>query len=201
MPLDRPYCTVQQLRDFISNDNPDLEAKFEEAVNRASRYVDQRLGASSWFQDYSVTAYPVDKRDVLDSFILLPFPIITLTEVVQEGETLAEGEEDDYQFTVGERTIRSNGTWGAIPYTGSIIRIKGTFGYALSEIDANNTPPPSLPFDINDAAIRIAAVLSGMWKKSSRSIDGSSETVLVQSIPREVEASLRKMRLTAHRVM
>ncbi|CAB4162560.1 hypothetical protein UFOVP783_64 [uncultured Caudovirales phage] len=188
-----------QLRNFIGNDDPEIELKLEEAINAASRMVDQRLGSSVWFQDYSASFYTVDPRDNIGAFIVLPFPIITLTELTQDGEALAGGaygevEDADYTFTVGTRTINSTGG-----FTG-VIKIKGTFGYALDETDPDNLPPPTLHPDINDATIKAAAALSGLWKKTSRSFGGENETVLVQAVPNDVLARLRNMRLTSHRL-
>lgn len=199
MPLQRPYCSVLQLREFIGNDDPEIEVKLEEAINSASRLVDQRLGSSVWFQDYSATFYTVDPRDNIGAFIVLPFPIITLTELTQDGETLTGGiygevEDTDYTFIPGTRTINSAGG-----FTG-VVKVKGTFGYPLDANDPDNLPPPTLPFDINDATIKAAAALSGLWKKTSRSLGGESETVLVQAIPNDVLNRLRNMRLTSHRL-
>ena len=199
MPLLRPYCSMAQLRDFIGNDDPELELKLEDAINSASRLVEQKLGSSAWFQDYSSSWYTVDPRDNIGAFIVLPFPIITLTELTQDGEALAGGvygevEGADYTFTPGTRTINSPGGLAGV------IKIKGTFGYPLDATDPTNLPPPTLPFDINEAAVKVAAALSGLWKKTARSFGGENETVLVQSIPKEVLDRLRNLRLTAHRL-
>lgn len=199
MPLLRPYTTVERVRDFVGNYDSENEDRFIDAINRASRLVEAETKVWWWFFDFSSTAYDVPRRDVLDSVIVLPWPILTLTEVVQDDTTLTEGaSEGDYFFDVGETVVRSSASWGGIPYSGTIT-MRGTFGYALDEADPTGAPPPTLPADINEMATEIAAVFSGFWRRSIRAADGTSDTAIVQTVSNQTMARLRSRSPVMHR--
>jgi hypothetical protein len=199
MPLLRPYTTVERLRDFIGNFDSENEDRFIDAINRASRLIEAETKVQWWFNDYSVTPYTVPRRDVLGAVIVLPWPIITLTEVVQDSETLIEGaSEGDYYFEAGETVVRASASWGGIPYAGTIT-LRGTFGFALDESDPTGAPPPTLPAHIAEMALEIAAVFSGFWRRSIRAADGTSDTAIVQSVPATTMSRLRAASPVMHR--
>lgn len=188
----RPYCSLSDLQDFLGNDTPDNVNTLLRAINRASRVIEDKTGRNFWFNDYSTSAYRVFRSDVTPKRALLPFEIITLTEVSEDEEVLEEGSDNDYIFDVGTRSIQFTSD-RTFPYTGTLL-IKGTFGYALADAPNSQTqPPPLLPGEISDAALRIAAAYSGLWEKSVQNpIAGSNETVRVQTPPREAISVLQK---------
>ncbi len=186
----RPYCTIDDVRRHIGNTSA-ADEDLEVAINRASRYIEDKTGRNFWFNDYSEAAYTVRRIDVIGDMALLPFEVITLTEVSQDDAVLTEGTEGDYSFEVGERVIKSNSSWStAIPYTGTLT-VKGTFGFELDETDPDEAPPQGLPEPINTACILVAATYSGVWMKSITGLGGERESVLVQRIPTEVAGLLK----------
>lgn len=198
MTLTRPYCSLAQLQDHIGNADPDKQDLLESAINRASRFVEDKTGTDFWFHDHSTTALTVNRRDVLGDQVLLPFPIITLTEVSNDGEVLVEGVDNDYFFEVGERAIQGLAAFGSIPFVGTLT-VKGTFGYTLDTVDPTNLPPPTIPGTINQAAILIASAYSGLWQKSVRSLTGGTDNYFVQDVPKEALTLLKSFKLVAHR--
>ncbi len=192
MDLLRPYCTLDAVRRNLENAAAD-EDLLKEAVNRASRKIEDATGRNFWFNDYTETAYRVKRADIIGPLILLPFEVITLTEVLTDGEALEEGSEGDYVFEAGDRLLRSVADW-----TGNI-DLTGTFGYALAELEPDTSPPPLLPEAVSTAAIVIASVYSGLWRKSIRGVDGTPETIVQNTIPPQILKSLERFNVRAVR--
>lgn len=192
MDLLRPYCSVSDVRTFIENDNGDDDV-FKSAINRASRHIEAVCDRNFWYNDYSSSAYSVRRYAVMPTAVYLPFEIITLTELTVDDEVLVEGVEDDYYAEEGVNSRVINGTF-TYPFTGTM-RVKGTFGFALDTADPDNNPPPGLYGDLHDAAIRIAAVFSGLWKKTVRGFDGGNETSLVQTVDASTMRVLSKYKV------
>lgn len=191
MDLLRPYCSVSDVRAFIENDAGDDDV-FKSAINRASRHIEAVCDRNFWYNDYSSTAYSVRRSAVMPAAIYLPFEIITLTQLTLDDEVLTEGAEEDYYAEEGVNSRVINGVF-TYPFTGTLT-IKGTFGFALDP-DPDNNPPPGLYGDLHDAAIRIAAAFSGLWKKTVRAFDGNPETSLVQSVDASVMKVLHKYKV------
>lgn len=180
MALLRPIVSQHALAMFMDVSANKLSSReWEDIINRASRFIEARTGVVWWLHDYSSTDYDVPSNLVIDDAIFLPWPVITLTSVTQDDSLLVEGKDNDYTYKAGESIIRSTGVWGGYPFSGEIL-LRGTFGYALSSTAATETPPPGLPGDLVQAALEIAAVMSGQWTKVVRSALGQEADEITQ---------------------
>lgn len=195
MSLDRPYCSMDELRSFISNNNPADEDTLIRAINQASRLVDDKTLRDFWFHSYTTSYYTVKRVDVSGDLALLPFEIITLTEVKLDDELLIEGIEDDYIYEAGSRMLRHISSWGAEPFKG-VLKVKGTFGFALDADDPDTMPPPTIPPKIKEATLMIAAAKSGLWTKSRIGISGERESFIETKIPSDAGRLLMQYKLS-----
>ena len=189
--LTRPYCSLADVQGVAGVSDPDLDDKLVEAINPASRMIDEMCGRDFWFHDNTVTGHQIPRRSVIGSIVLLPFEIITLDKVSIDGSDIDAA---SAIFEEGGRTIESSGPWGAYPFAGSF-EVFGTFGFALAEVDGEpvlTEPPASLPAPIRRAAALIAASLSNEWRKERVAPDGSRESLLEVRIPAEAVALLRQ---------
>lgn len=184
--LVKPYCSLPDVQDVCGVSDPDLDDKLSGAINSASRLVDEMTGRDFWFHDHASTAYQVRRASVISDLVLLPFEIITLTEVNVDDSLL---DLEDLYYEVGRDSIQNQAPWGAYPFTGTIL-LKGTFGFALAATDPTISVPPTMPASITRATALIAAALSGEWKKERVSPDGSRESLLEVRIPAEAKALL-----------
>jgi hypothetical protein len=189
MSLLRPYCSVDELRAFIRNDDPEIEDRLVESINNASRYIEDTTGRDFTYHDHATTAYQVKRQDIIADQVILPFEIITLTQVISDGQEQIARAGDytasyDYCYDAGSRILTHIDSWG------SIVAVKGTFGYALAATDSANQPPPTLPGRIKEACKQIAAAMSGLWQKQKVGLAGT-ESFFVTSVPREVKDLLR----------
>lgn len=216
----RPYCTLADVQNFIGNSQSDITSLLQDSINQASRMVEDMCGRWFWFLDYSSTAYTVPRPRVVGNIILLPFEVLTLTEVAIDGVVQAS---DTYDYRAGERTIvRVYGSGVSSSYDSSTsqaetpvaidwldgqltgtITVKGTFGYALETTGSGEgatpvitVPPPLLPYQIRRATMQIAAAISGQWRKERVSLDGQRDSILETRIPTEVDGLLKKYKVS-----
>ena len=199
MALSKPYCTVGDVRSYTSDrDIPTSVA--EEAINYASRYVDQFCNRSFWYHDHTSSSLLVDYRDITPHMIYLPFPIITLTEVKQEDTIL---EPDAYTgYDDGRIRLRRNRSsiWKILRDDGYIfdsdldITVKGTFGYAVS----SNTEVPTdtnFPVAVRRATAIIASAFTDENEESP--LFGDGNPIPVKDIPEEAKRLLKEGRRSA----
>lgn len=199
MALSKPYCTVADVKSY-TGDSELGTGTCEEAINYASRFVEQHCRRSFWYQDHSSTAYTVDYRDITPDIIYLPWPIITLTEVKQEDSTL---ETDAYTgMSDGRIRLRKNSSsiWRVLRYNKYIfnseldITIKGTFGYTVS----GTTAPPTdvdFPASVRRATVLIASAFTNENEESS--IFGDGTPIPVKDVPEEAFKLLKEYRRSA----
>jgi hypothetical protein len=198
MALVKPYCTVADVKSY-TRDN-DITHLCDDAINHASRFVDQHCRRSFWFQDYTSSAFIVDYRDITPDIIYLPWPIINLTEVKQEDSVL---ETDSYTgMSDGRIRLRKNSLspWRIISrntyqFNDELdIAIKGTFGYTIT---SNDQPPtdPNFPTAIRRATTIIAATLTD--ENEEMDPFGEGTPIPVRSIPEEAFTLLKEYRRSA----
>jgi hypothetical protein len=202
----RPYTTRAEVQRETKNSGSELDDWYLQCINLASRYVEERCKRDFWFHDHSATAYVVDRRRVLEDVVVLPFPIITLTELRVFSDVSLPNDPndvwdaDEYYFVAGEPSIHAeaetdwkfagaSGRFGSYPFRG-FLHIKGTFGYPLATefeegFDADTTPPPSVPFHVRRACTLIAAAISDEMHKEQVGLDGVRVELLETKIPRE----------------
>ena len=199
MALSKPYCTVADVKSY-TGDSDLGTGTCEEAINYASRFVEQHCRRSFWYQDHSSTAFTVDYRDITPEIIYLPWPIITLTEVKQEDSVL---EADAYTgMSDGRIRLRKNSKsiWRAISRNKYLfkdeldITIKGTFGYPIS----GTTAPPTdadFPASVRRATVIIASAFTD--ENEEVNIFGQGTPIPQKDIQEEAFKLLKEYRRAA----
>jgi hypothetical protein len=189
--LIRPYCDLEDVQSVTGANDPEIDNTFIESINSASRMVDEVCGRDFWFHDHSTVNYMLNRRSVIGPIALLPFEIITLTDVGIDGAAIGI---DNLFFDVGGRSIESATDFGGYPFAAKM-ELVGTFGFALQQVDGLpvlTAPPATLPSSVRRATALIAASLSGEWRKERVAPDGSRESLLEVRIPSEARALLRQ---------
>ncbi len=201
MELLRPYVSVSEMQAFLDNRDGGEEERIKEAINQASRYIEDRCRRDFWFHDHTTTAHTVKRGDICGQVCLLPFEILTLTEVKVDDTVLTEGlAEDDYWYESGSRIIRCTDTsWGDEPFR-QTLTVKGTFGYALDAESPLELPPPLLPGGLKEAAKQIAAAMSGLWKKTRMGLEGT-ESFTQTTIPAGVAGMLKQFTILSRTIL
>ena len=203
----RPYTTRTEVQKETKNSGSEQDDWYLQCINLASRFVEDRCKRDFWFHDYTSSPYQIDRRRVLGTTFVLPFPIITLTElrifsdINEPNDNNDVWDTDEYHYVAGERTVYaeaeksglgvagSPGHFGLYPFRG-FLRVKGTFGYALATefetgFDEDTTPPPTLPAGVRRATTLIAAAISDEMHKEQVGLDGGRVELLDTKIPRE----------------
>lgn len=184
--MTNPYCTIDDLRDELRNEDTDNETELERAIELASRWVEWRVGRDYLQHDYSASDLTVDKYDgyLSGNVLFLPYyPVITWTSLTQ-GDTLLV-EDEDY-VRKDDRIINLTGDWIATP-PDYVLAIRGIFGYAQ---DSPADVPTGLPQHIRIATIMAAAALSGHNRKEIINLDGSRTELIDRNIPQSVRDML-----------
>ena len=199
MALSKPYCTVADVQSY-TGDSSISTSTCEDAINNASRFVEQHCRRSFWYQDYTSSHFTIDYRDITPEMIFLPWPIITLTEVKQEDSVL---ETDAYTgMSDGRIRLRKNSSsyWQSIrrnkyQFNAELdIKIKGTFGYAISGV----TAPPTdadFPASVRRATIIIASAFTD--ENEEAAIFGQGNPIPIKDIPEEAHKLLKEYRRAA----
>ena len=199
MALSKPYCTVADVKSY-TGDSDLGTGTCENAINYASRFVEQHCRRSFWYQDHTSTAFTVDYRDITPEIIYLPWPIITLTEVKQEDTVL---DADAYTgMSDGRIRLRKNtkSIWRAISHDKYIfndeldITVKGTFGYTIS----GTTAPPTdedFPAAVRRATVIIASSFTD--ENEEAPIYGQGTPIPIKDIPDEAYKLLKEYRRAA----
>ena len=198
MPLEQPYCTIEDVGKETKNSDSGQDTWYETIINLASRRVEELTHTDFWFHDHSATPLEVPRRRVLAGRAYLPYPMITLTGVTvfsdrTEGPTGNDVLDlDEFYCLVGERIIQAEGgTFGDYPFTLNM-HVYGTFGYPLAGTNPTTTPPPTLPSGVRRATTLIAAAWSGENMKEAISLDGGRDEIMDSTIPSEAYRLLRK---------
>lgn len=199
MALSTPYCTLQDLADELNNNdgisgdaNYDavVETRWEKAVNRASRMVDEFTQRDFTIHDHSSSMLTVQEKQLVGDMIYLDWPIKTITEIYVDAEL----EDSDDWLIQGKYGIQYIDDWPLFPFdTNTFIQIKGTFGYTHDDLTTvpNDT---NFPEGVRRATAIIAAAISGDYKKDIMDREGGSTQLLITDIPKEAKMLLRRYR-------
>jgi hypothetical protein len=207
--LSNPYCTLEDVKSECKIASTDRNDVIAEAINSASRGIDERCRRDFLFHDHASTAYRVPSHCIAENKLFLLWPVITLTEVklVASDGTETVLDPGDYEFENGGvcATITRDGRWlvedgftgdGLAPRRTHTrpprIYLKGTFGYTWA---AATAPAATLPFNIRRACTVIASVWSGLSMKQIVGAGGTVETVSQKTIPKEALELLSKYEL------
>ena len=183
--LYRPYCTLAQVQKETRNVDTAQADWFRQCVNAASRAVEDFTRRDFWYHDHSSTALEVKDEWVAKSRIVLPWPIITLTEIEQEDDMV---DSENYRFE--NRTIYGAEDWVSRDYEVTLL-VKGTFGYVIT---AETAPPTNLPADLQRACVLIAAAWTAFNRKEVVGGEGGRESVLDTKFPAEATRLLNRYR-------
>jgi hypothetical protein len=198
----RPYVTLDdvKLHCSIGLDSTKYDEQIKRAINRASRYIDERTQRYYYKKSYSSEAINgtdhydgwtiIDQTTTRGGLILTPrrAPIISVTTLVDDDTTLTENT-DFYLHKESGIIERSSGAWSNSP--GEIV-ITADLGY---DSDDTATPSSSIPGDIAYYALEIASRFSGQYKKEIKNyVSGAAERVDLFSVPKDIDMALKKMR-------
>ena len=211
----RPACSRADVQQVTRNEDTDNNDAFDKAINLASRWLEERLGRVFWFHDHTSTALVVNRRDVIRNKIYLPFPVITLTELVvsdHDGSNADTWETDEYFFQNSDSghsaIIQSAGGSSRyhkhlaegghfVPYpnnAGVKVSIKGTFGWGTDENNPT-VPRSNIPAAVRRAAALIASAFSEENHKQEVGLDGGITELLDSRIPAEAKMLLKPYKL------
>lgn len=198
MSLTNPYCTLAQLKEElkISSSDTSKDTALENAINRASRWVEWYTNKVWHKLDYSSTALTIRVPNkagfrVEGSRIYCPGPFYSVTSVKEGSDTLVANQDYylDYDDTVIVRVDDGVETeWDFIPPE-VVIELKGKFGYDTTD---GSTPAATLPSNVSYATVLTAASFSGENRKQMQRADGTTEEVVLKKIPDVVFQMLGK---------
>lgn len=191
MALLNPYATVAQVQEELQNSDAGLTSVIEDAINAASRWIDDYKGVDYFEHDHTETPLKIHTyyRDLSGSRLMLPFSAVSELDSVREGTTELVADTDYVRDGVTLHRIGANWTVGAPP---EHISVYGVFGYPQT---AATAVPTGLPPHINRAAVMLAAVFTGHLSKEVVGIDGTKSTVVTKDIPKAVREILGPGRL------
>lgn len=201
MALLNPYCTVAKVRSELRNSIASGQAGhvtdpvIEDAINAASRLIDEHKGRDYLYHNHSVTPLHIGRHSeaVFGDTLFLPYrPIITLTVVEVQGETWTVDE--DYVVSADGESLVSiaRDAWPVGATAEYWTQLTGTFGYLQA---AATDVPTGLPARIEKACVIIAANLTGYAQKDVRGLDGAPVSILDKTIPKEAMRLLGPRRL------
>lgn len=174
MALDKPYCTVAELKQYTGNQDLDV-SNCEDAVNHASRFIDEYTGKHFRHMDHTGSPYAVKQRDITERHLYLPMPCIALTKLERDDEEIElknftfNTRSDTSKYTQEDCLIRAKVTknriyidiGSSVPVTFNSedeIKLTGEFGYGTEVADTEVTE--GLPAGIRRACIIIGAALT-----------------------------------------
>jgi hypothetical protein len=185
-----PYCTLEEVQRFMGDTNPDHVDAILSAINRASRYIDDKSRWLFYRKEYTDeivlntqgapgnwTVWPA-VNSVRRGFIKAPYkPILSVEVTSHVGETapsvLVEGEDYEVDYVNGRIYCLGYG-WSmkAEAYT-----VTAKVGVDNGTEDLTVIPPVlydstiaadeshGMSGDIHQIAIIVAATFSGFWMK------------------------------------
>lgn len=186
-----PYCTLAQVQQFVGNTNADKIDQIKDAINRASRFIDEITGRI--YYQKTVTDYYLRGTRGGDGWevrryipgktggglLVCPYrPIISVTSLIEGTTTLTENT-DFYVLNESGMIERADGdNWSETPRD---IKITAVFGYAS---DVTDTPAATQPGDITQYAIEIAGRMSGLFARNVEHQDGETLAFYETAIPK-----------------
>lgn len=191
--LSRPYCTLDHVRSEVGTPADDLsdDDKFKDAINMASRAIDDYCHRDFWFHDHASAGLVIPADWAIGPKIYFPWPILTLTEIAYAGTVIDAA---NWMFTAGSRSVEYISNFSK-SRPGYLLSVKGTFGYPLAVSDPATTPPPTLPEPVRRACIQIAAAWTNEVKRDRLTATGDKVSMLDNRIPPEAMKLLDYYRL------
>jgi hypothetical protein len=176
------YATLAELKAHLGTPtaNTDNDTLFERVIERASRMIDRITNTFFFIKTLTneivdACALSIQGVHIGENLktMYFPAPIITITSIVENGESLTEGADydtanPDYYLYLAAGYIERSGYWTS---SRKGIKITGAMGYAAT------------PDDINSACIEIAAVMSNRDIKSITDEFGEDSTAITRFIP------------------
>lgn len=184
-----PYCTLEQVQQFVGNTNADKIDQIKDAINRASRFIDEITGRI--YYQKTVTDYYLRGTAGGDGWDIRKYipgksaggllvckykPIVSITSLVETAVALTENT-DFYVLNESGIVERASGNWSETPRD---IKITAVFGYATTD---TATPSADQPGDITQYAIEIAGRMSGLFARSVEQQDGEVMAFYETAIP------------------
>ena len=209
--LVNPYTLVSDVQDECRNSN-DVGAanKMANAINRASRYIDDYCHTDFLFHDCTTNPLEVQPDWAQGQSIFPPWPILTLTAItfLNPPEPYIVPPINYMVWTQGYfPEIQMAEAWGKfwarvygeINRVGRLdpvhrIQLTGTFGLPADTTNPGTVPPPTLPYAIRRSCTLIAARWSGEYRKEQIGFGGERVTVVDEKIPEEATKLLQKYR-------
>lgn len=200
--LFRPYCTLEQVQRFVGNIKPGSEDAINDAINRASRFIDKITGMIFYKKTVTDEYIPgtsggngweirriIPGRSV-GGLLVCPWrPIISITSITENNVLLTENV--DY-YVISESGIieRASGNW---PEAARAIKISAVFGYDTTD---DSTPSANIPQDVQEYAVEIAGRRSGLYVKNFEQLDGTVVALSDSAIPKWIVDRLSSMAMS-----
>jgi hypothetical protein len=204
-----PYCTLEEVQQETRNDEVENDEVFEEAIVRASRFVDEHCNRSFFYREFTELApYVVPKHLVVaEDKLILPFRIrelvgLKVNDDVLDPTTYDYDEYSAYLLSLQDmHTMRvemwhEQRTYLKNDNKRMTVTVWGSFGYTNSTggsgHNPENHPPSDLPSAIRRATILIAAAFSGLNTHDYVDMSGARQNVNDNKIPSEAIKLLEK---------
>lgn len=198
-----PYTTLTLVKRELkfTESRTDVDGELVNAINRASRYVDDFTSRDYFFHDQSVTPLTYSDRspEVAGAVLSLPWPIITLTAITLGDLALVEGVDflrvnPNANQIQGAKLYRLSGAkyrpWNILPT--ALLTLTGIFGYAQGNPTNAAAVPIGIPARVANATIQIAAAMSGHNRKQIIDLNGQAQDVANNKIPDTAIEMLRQ---------
>ncbi len=200
--LYKPYCSLLELQKECRNIDTVQEDWFRQCINMASRGVEGFTRTDFWYHDHATSPLSVRRSQVFGDGIFLLWPVITLTSVTENGETVPV---DEYYFDAGSSKIQrlsvasALGILGAdvardpkwvLPGGGNTLTLTGTFGYVLDDVNATDVPPNNLPALLRRACVLIAAEWTRKSQREVVTVGGTVAPLPFGETPKDVQSYL-----------
>lgn len=202
MPLVNPYSTRDALKQELGLRLEDTQhdARLEQSINDASRWVDDYTRQTWYAVDHTVTPLSLPPRSPLVVLNLI-FPrygfIRSIDRIVEGGSDVPS----DQYSVLTDYIERLHGNWWNGDHNQMAhwvnanpslpIQVFGLFGYPQPSADDPNVTDPEvvpvgLPARIGISAKLVAAALSGHSRKDVVGFDGAKQSIQDREIPQEV---------------
>lgn len=141
------FCTVADVEEFLQVDissDADKLASCQRAISEASEAI--RNYCRQQIDLVEDDAYSFDVATARQTRLFLPeLPVVSVASVVEDGETLVEGADEDYQLGLHGILYRKNGYWAC-----GVQIVTVTYSHGYDAYDG-------LPQDIVDVCTRAAS--------------------------------------------
>lgn len=202
----RPYCTLADVQQETANNESTREDTLKQAINDASRFVDQHCRCDFWKHDHTASPLSIPNDWVAGDQIFFPWPIVSLTKLedITSEDNPIELDTDTWHAETGINSVTGAAEKRGLVTSSSrftiykhqvSLRATGVFGYALAAGNPTDAPPTNLPTAVKRATMLIAAAYSGVWKKRWRDPNGDQQETLVTNVPKEAFNLLSRWRI------